>query len=164
MENKGIDLNRTNKKYVVDIDCKSSTVYFLIKDNLKSSIERADIIGARFMFNDYAHKIKIGVSADSNYDILVVPGYTEQIATIDRHVLVNNITIRSELPNLNSHAPGLRNDFYYKISSKIHNQFCGVKDYVDSEIVINIDNGCFIGFTEATKFYPIILFVPEENR
>ena len=164
MENKGIDLNRTNKKYVVDIDCKSSTVYFLIKDNLKAAIQRADIIGARFMFNDDAYKIKIAVSADSKYDILIVPGYTDEIATIDRHVLVNNINITSELANLNSHAPGLRNDFYYKISSKIHNQFCGVKDYVDSEIVINIDNGCFIGFTEATKFYPIILFVPEENR
>lgn len=164
MENKGIDLNRENRKYLVEVDCKSSVVYFLIKDNLKASIQRADIIGARFMFNDYACKIKIGVSADSKYDILVVPGYTEEIATIDRHVLVNNVNITSELANLNSHAPGLRNNFYYKISSKIHSQFCGIKDYVDSEIVINIDNGCFIGFTEATKFYPIILFVPEENR
>lgn len=164
MENKGIDLNRENRKYLVEVDCKSSDVYFLIKDNLKAAIQRADIIGARFMFNDDAYKIKIGVSADSKYDILVVPGYSEEISTIDRHVLVNNVNIISELANLNNHAPGIRNDFYYKISSKIHSQFCGVKDYVDSEIVINIDNGCFIGFTEATKFYPIILFVPEENR
>lgn len=164
MENKGIDLNRENRKYLVEIDCKSSDVYFLIKDNLKGAIERANIIKARFMFNDEAHKIKIGISKESKYDVLVVPGYNEEISTIDRHVLVNNVNIISELAKLNSCAPGCSSDFYYRISNKIHSQFCGIKDYVDSEIVINIDNGCFIGFTEATKFYPIILFVPEENR
>ena len=42
-----MDVNRKNKKYLVEIDCKSSMVYFLIKDNLQGSIDRADIIGAK---------------------------------------------------------------------------------------------------------------------
>lgn len=142
-------------KYEVWIECQSSEVYYLIKDNLSGAKQKEEILNSKITFNDDAKKIRIVVYEKSKYDILVTPGFTHEISTKDRHVLVNNITIKSE------EITG--DNFYKRICNEVYLQFVGIKDYVDSDIVINIDDGCFIGFTEATKFYPIILFIPEKK-
>lgn len=49
-------------------------------------------------------------------------------------------------------------EIFSEIAEPIHYNFKGLKEYIDSDIVINVncDKGIFIGFCGNCKYYPVI--------
>ena len=155
------ELNRKDmieSKYFIEIDCKSVSAYNLIKDNLTPWIEKADLLGLKFLIGDESLEIKIKVLSGSSYHPEIYPGFSFENVISDYEDIANYVHITRDSINDN-----VKNSFYGMISKSAYNNFVGIKDHVDSEIIINIDDGLFVGFTGKTYYYPIITFVRDDR-
>ncbi len=94
--------------------------------------------------------------SESSYNMPVIMyGYKEDLAIETESDKASNFEIEIVCPNKSIAA---------KIGEFIHNQLCGLKDYVDSKILLNCDTeDVFVCFGAESNYYPIFLFVQEEK-
>lgn len=85
---------------------------------------------------------------------VIMYGYKEDLATEIEFDKANNFEIEIVCKNKSIAA---------KIGEFIHNQLCGLKDYVDSKILLNCDTeDILVCFGAESNYYPIFLFVQED--
>ena len=143
-------------KYEAYVNCRNQELKDLVLPQLlqqATTDNRNKIIIAGIHLLPEETNFEFFIKDSSRNMPVVMFGFKEGLHTETEFDKASNFDMRIKCPDKSTAA---------KIGAFIHNQFCGLKDYVDSKILLNCDTeDVVVVFGAESDYYPIFLFVEE---